>query len=91
MTARHTEIAQGITDYLNRAGYAPSVKDVATMINRGTSVAFRDLEIMRDLRLVDWVSGEPRTLHLTELGHRSLRRARSFDGRVLDQLVERHG
>lgn len=74
MTDREYDIAKGVSDHLVEKRYAPSVAEIARMLERSTTTTFKNMIQMREDGLLDWIVGEPRTIHVTELGLKQLRR-----------------
>lgn len=60
---------------VNERGYAISIRELCVEMGwRSTATAYSHLHGLRRLGLVDWVDGEQRTLHVTELGRDAIRR-----------------
>ena len=58
------QIAQWISDYHDRNGYAPTIRELCRAFDRTLSVMHYHLKVMRTEGVVDWIDGDARTLHL---------------------------
>jgi DNA-binding transcriptional ArsR family regulator len=70
---RHLQLLCFVRDFTDEHGYPPTYREIARHFGLGlTTVSFHVLSLRKD-RLVDYVEGSSRTLHLTQAGLDRLR------------------
>ncbi len=60
---------QFIHSWTSAHRYAPTIREVGDGLGLSSSGTVHNrLSLMRELGVIDWIDGEARTLHLTDLG-----------------------
>jgi SOS-response transcriptional repressor LexA len=65
LTKKQSKMLEAINAYINRKGYAPSYRELATIVNLlSASTVKGHLERLKEKGYITWESGQPRTLRV---------------------------
>lgn len=64
---REIQVCEAISRFSAEHGYQPTVRELAAMVSLPSSTVWQALVRLRRAAKVDWVEGQPRTLHVCQL------------------------
>lgn len=69
LTTRRMDILIAIDSFQSSHGFCPTLREIQETVGLAAiSTVHKHLEVLREARLVDWMDGSARTLHLTDRG-----------------------